>query len=419
MTENISRKLEQYMDNYIAKWPFSGTLLVARRGEILLREAYGQANLEHEVINRTDTKFGIWSITKSFTALAIAMLEREGKLKLDDLISTYIPEMKSMPQVTIRQAMHHVTGLPNLTSMKGYNFGLNKLPLTREEAFALLRDQPIQFHAGSRFEYNNTGYYLLGLIVESVGGVSYEQWMTERILKPLGMLNTGILTNRSLIPALASAYHASDDGSIPAPYVDMGLLFSTGGMYSSIDDLYKWALSFETGELLSREQLSGFFDEPEATYGLGWFLGQQHGRKRIHHGGAYCGFRTELHRYPEDGVTIIVLTNYDYVPVTKLADTLAGIMFGEEFSVPVLPPTFELSQEQLQSYIGTYEGFGCKAVVSQDERGIFFEWNNREILRMYPIGPDTFHHHWFQSQYAFKRNENGELKFLGMERTEH
>jgi CubicO group peptidase (beta-lactamase class C family) len=404
------------MEDYMAKWPFSGTVLIARQGEVLFREAYGQANLEHGVPNRTDTKFGVWSITKSFTALAIALLAKEGKLTFEDPVSMHVPEMASMPPITIRQAMHHISGLPNLTSVKEYNAKLNKTSMTRDEAFELFLGQPLEFEAGSRFAYNNTGYYLLGLIIEAVGGMSYHEWIANRILRPLDMFNTGVIDGRILIPSLASAYHASEQGPIPAEYVDMGLLFSTGGMYSTIEDLYAWALSFEKGIFLSHEELDRFFGVTDAPYGLGWFLGQMHGRRRIHHGGAYHGFRSELHRYPEDGTTVIVLTNYNYVPATKIADALAGVVFGEDSAVPERPPAYDMTVERQLSYAGIYEGFGCRAVVDRDDQGMFAVWNNREVLRMYPIAPDLFQHPWFQSQYSFKRDDHGELSFLGMKR---
>lgn len=413
-----SMSIYRYMEDYKAKWPFSGTILVARHGEILFRQAYGQASLEHEVPNRTDTRFGIWSITKSFTALAVAILAGEEKLSYQDPISKYVPEMKAMPPITILQAMHHVSGLPNLTNVKAYNAKLNKVALSRAEAFELFLEQPLESEAGSRFAYNNTGYYLLGLVIEAVGGTSYKEWITDRILEPLGLSNTGVMDGCSLIPSLASAYQASENGPIPTEYVDMGLLFSTGGMYSTIDDLYAWAMSFERSSLLSKDSLNRFFGVTDAPYGLGWFLGQQHDRRRIHHGGAYRGFRSELHRYPDDGVAIIVLSNYDFVPVTKLADALAGIVFGNDATVPELPQPFEMSSERLQSYAGVYEGFGCKAVIGLDEQGLSVLWNDREVLRIYPIDSDLFHHRWFQSQYSFKRDEQGKLSFLGMQRTE-
>lgn len=411
--------IHRYMEDYKANWPFSGTILVARHGEILFQQAYGQASLEHEVPNRADTRFGIWSITKSFTALAIAILASEKKLSFQDAIAKYVPEMEGMPPISILQAMHHVSGLPNLTSVKEYNAKLNKVALTRSEAFELFLGQPLEFEAGSRFAYNNTGYYLLGLVIEAVGGMSYKEWITDRILEPLGLSNTGVMDGRSLIPSLASAYHASENDPIPAEYVDLGLLFSTGGMYSTIDDLYAWALSFEQGNLLSQEAQNRFFGVTDAPYGLGWFLGQAHGRRRIHHGGAYRGFRSELHRYPDDGVTIIVLSNYDYVPVARIADALAGILFGEEINVPESPPAFDMTSEHLLSYAGVYEGFGCKAVISLDSPGLSVLWNDREVLRMYPVAPDLFHHRWLQSQYGFKRDDQGNLSFLGMGRTKH
>ncbi|WP_214629809.1 serine hydrolase domain-containing protein [Paenibacillus agaridevorans] len=416
MTTATVQALRQYMDHYMAKWPFSGTILVARKGEILFREAYGHASLEHDVPNRTDTKFGIWSVTKSFTALATAMLAEEGRLHFDDLLSRFVPEMQAAPPITIRQAINHVSGLPNFTSIPAYNEGLNKRPVSREETLRLLLSQPMEFAPGERFAYNNSGYYLLGLVIEAASGMTFGPFISTRILQPLGLGNTGVNDGRSLIPGLASAYHASGNGPIPAEFVEMGTVFSAGGMYSTIDDLYAWAQSFDSAKLVKRSTLEQAFYKEGAGYGLGWFIDEKHDRKRIYHGGAYRGFRSELHRFPDDETTVIVLTNYDYVPATKLADALSSLVFGKETIVPEFPAPYALTQEQFSAYIGVYEGFGCKAVVSRDEDGMFFQWNDREIHRIYPISEERFHHNWIQWECIFKRNDTGELSFLGMKR---
>ncbi|MDQ6418146.1 serine hydrolase domain-containing protein [Paenibacillus sp. LHD-117] len=331
------RVLRQYMDDYMAKWPFSGTILVARKGELLFREAYGHASLEHDVPNRPETKFGIWSITKSFTALSVAMLAEEGKLKLDDELSRYIPELAAAPRITILQAMNHVSGLVNFTNMPEYNGGLNKKPVSKEETLRLLLSKPMDFEPGAQFAYNNTGYFLLGLVIEAASGMAFDAFIASRILQPLGLSRTGVNDGRSLIPDLASAYHASENGPIPMEFIEMSTVFSAGGMYSTIDDLHAWAQSFDTAKLVSRSTLEQAFAKEGAPYGLGWFLDEKHGRRRIHHGGAYRGFRTELHRYPDEETTIIVLTNYDFVPATKLADALSALVFGEESVVPEFP----------------------------------------------------------------------------------
>lgn len=414
MTLATVQALRQYMDDYTAKWPFSGTILVARKGEILLREAYGHANLEHRVPNRTDTKFGIWSVTKSFTALALAILAEDSRLSFHDQLSKYIPELDAMPPITIEQAINHVTGLPNFTSIPSYNNGLNKRPVSREETFRLLLNEPMSFAPGERFSYNNTGYYLLGLVIEAASGMPYHSFITTRILQPLGLTNTGVNNGKCLIPNLASPYHASGSGPIPAEFVEMSTVSSAGGMYSTIDDLYAWSQSFQSEKLVRRSTLNQAFGKEGAVYGLGWFLDEKLNRKRIYHGGAYRGFRSELHRYPDEDTTVIVLTNYDFVPVTKLADALSALAFGGTSTVPEFPAPYAMTQEQFVAYIGVYEGFGCRAVVDRDEDGMFFEWNNREIHRIYPIAEDRFHHSWIEWEYGFKRNEQGELSFLGM-----
>lgn len=412
----IYKTLETYMKSYTELYPFSGRILIAFHGEPVYDRSFGYASEEHRVPVQADTKFGIWSVTKSFTAMAVAMLAQEGLLRFDDPVSDYIPMLKAYEPMTIRHLLQHRSGLPNFTSMAEYNANLNKWPLEIEQTLALMKDKPLDFSPGTAFSYNNTGYYLLGLIIEKVSGSSFESFITTRMLQPIGMSDTGMHNGRRIIAGLASAYASSGRQLAPAEYIDMSTVTSAGGMYATAADLLKWDQALYRNELISKELADEAFTFEDDGYELGWFLDRKHGRRRISHGGAYRGFRSELHRYPDDGVTVILLTNYDFVPVTKLAHDLAGLALGEAVVVPEQPPVYPMNDEEFRMLAGIYEGFGCIAEVDCDKDGYYFIWNRRERHELYPISSTEFRHAWHDLSYSFKLKDNGNWTFLGMKK---
>ncbi|MFD0586997.1 serine hydrolase domain-containing protein [Paenibacillus sp. GCM10027627] len=327
MNATIERAIA-YLDQYEQNWPLSGNVLIAQNGEIVFEKSLGYANLEHAIANRPSTKFGIWSITKSFTAMSLALLEENKRLRLDDHLSDYIPSFKRYEPITIRQLMQHTSGMPNFTSLPEFNSMWNKWTLAPDKWLQLLDDKPLHFSPGTAFSYNNTGYYLLGKIIEMVSGEPFHQFVQRRILDPLEMKDTGVNDGKTVITGLASPYQASGGEPRPCEFVEMSTVSAAGGMYSTAQDLLKWDQSFYTGQLLAADKLSYWLDLETEGYGLGWFQDSKFGKKRIFHGGAYRGYRSELHRFPEENATIILLTNYDYIPVTKIADALGGSFVG-------------------------------------------------------------------------------------------
>lgn len=409
-----SQRLEQYLNEYEQSWPLSGTVLVAQQGEILLKKAYGFANLEHQVPNTIDTKFRIWSLTKSFTAMAILMLKEQKRLRLEDSINKYFPEQYPLEGISITHLLNHTSGLTNYTSVPEYNQRLNKLKVSQQEMLDLFVSQPPGFIPGTSFAYNNSGYYLLGMIIEKITGMSFEDYITSFILQPLGMVNTGVYNNHKVISTIASPYQSTWSDYTQCEYIDMSSIFSAGAMYSTISDLYLWDQALYTDQLVSHDTLELAFHSSNLKYRFGWFLDESFNRKRMYHGGAYRGFRSELHRYPEDKTSIILLTNYEPVPVTKLTNSLAGLLFGEDIEVPIHPQTFSLKDSIYATYMGTYEGYGCKASVEHQGEDYYYVWNDETVTPFYPVSETKFHHTWQDWECDFKVNNQGEVSFLGM-----
>lgn len=411
----VRAKLAQYIQHYKERYPLSGAILIAENGTPVYEDAFGYANEEHLVPNTMDTKFGIWSVTKSFTAMSIMMLAEKGLLRLDDPVSDYLPSFKNRETMTIRHLLQHRSGLPNFTNMPEYNANWNKWPASKETVLERLENKPNDFTPGTAFAYNNTGYYLLGVIVEMITGGSFEDFLGPSILQPLGMTDTGVNNGRRVIPGLASPYSHSGQTLAPAEFIDMSTVIAAGGMYSTARDLLKWDQALYTDKLISQAVIRDVLGQEEGGYGLGWFLDRKHERRRVYHGGAYRGYRSELHRYPDEQLTVIALTNYDFVPVTKLADQFSSILFGEEASPLELPPAYPIEDSEVAQLLGLYEGFGCQAVVGRDEEGVYFIWNNKERNPIYAISATSFQHKLHDLTYSFKLKD-GQWTFLGMKK---
>ncbi|WP_079912253.1 serine hydrolase [Paenibacillus sp. 32352] len=413
----LADEIEEYLDEYEKQWTLSGTVLVAREGKVLFNKAYGYANLEHRVPNTTDTKFRIWSLTKSFTAMAVMMLQERGLLALEDDIGRYIPELADKG-ISILHLLHHTSGLVNYISLPGYHFRLNKLRLSHEDIIHLLVGKPLQFKPGTSFDYTNSSYYLLGMIVENVTGLIFEQFLHSSILQPLGMNSTGMFHHTKVIPGMSSGYHSSWDDLIPCEYLNMSSSFTAGAIYSTVEDLLKWDQALYTEKLVTKAALDRAF-EPSFTYGFGWFIDERFHRRRIHHSGAYRGHRSDMQRFPDDQITIIMLTNYDFVPILRLTERIAGLVFGQKPIIPVRPERYPLADEVYARYMGTYEGEGsdCKAVVDRNEHQWYFVFNDDQYIPFYPISETRFHHTWYEWDCDFSVDGKGGIFFLGMRKT--
>ncbi|MGG1661036.1 serine hydrolase [Brevibacillus sp. NRS-1366] len=413
---DIPDRLEEYLAEYERSWPLSGTVLVAQHGEVLFRKAYGHANIEHRLSNSIDTKFRIWSITKSFTAMAVMMLYEQKLLHFEDRLNRFLPEWNHLQDITLAHLLSHTSGLTNYTYLPEYNKRLNKLRLSQQDVLNLFVNNPLAFTPGTSFAYNNSGYFLLGVVIEKITGSTFENYITDHILIPLGMKNTGIDNNQKVIHNMSSAYNSSWEDFIPCEYIDMSSIFSAGSMYSTVDDLFIWDQALYSEKLVSKPTMDMALQTTCCNYGFGWFLDNHHNRRRIYHGGAYRGFRSEMHRYPDDQATVIMSTNYDFVPIRKLTESLTALLFGGHVPMQRRPNEVPLEKRVYETYMGTYEGFGCTATVDRKGEQLYFLWNEEAVIPFYPTSETTFHHTWYDWDCTFTRNDKGEISFLGMKK---
>ena len=299
---------------------FTGSVLVAEKGEVLLSQGYGYADREQKIPNTPQTRFRLASVTKQFTAMAILILQNQGKLDVQDPICNYIADCPAAWKgITIHHLLTHTSGITVMP--RDYN-SIKATHFTPEQLIGHFKDSPLDFQPGEKWSYSNCGYMLLGYIIEQVSGQSYEAVTQQSIFTPLNLSDSGYIHNSSdLAVGYANQYSAT-----PAEFIDSSISYAAGALYSTVEDLYRWDQALYTERLLPQTQLDQMFapqaimhpgDPAGAAYGYGWFVMNDQSRLLVYHEGVISGFKTAIARYPDDQITIIVLCNQE-----DLVDTL-------------------------------------------------------------------------------------------------
>ncbi|MDH7975275.1 serine hydrolase domain-containing protein [Sphingomonas sp. AR_OL41] len=324
------------VERQVAAGRFSGVVLVSRDGKPLFRAAWGLADREWNVANTPTTKFRIGSLTKQFTAAAILQLEEAGKLSLDDPIARYYPEAPAAwSKVTIRHLLTHRSGIPSYTAIPGFFSKQAHDARTPAEVVALTRDKPLEFAPGTKFAYDNTGYTLLGMVIEKVSGQGYSDYVKAHIFAPLGMADTGYDVSAEVLPMRARGYDIKKGQAFNADYIDMSLPYAAGALYSTVDDLATWVTALHGGKVIGAAALKAMFTDWGDGYGFGEFIGKNLGSTRYAHSGGINGFFSELDYFPDEHLTVAVLTNQ----TNTAPETIATKFAAAYLDAPAMPTT--------------------------------------------------------------------------------
>jgi CubicO group peptidase (beta-lactamase class C family) len=339
-------KIDKLISTYAEYGKFNGTVLVAEKGKVIYKKGFGSANMEWNIPNQPDTKFRLGSITKQFTSMLILQLVQQGKLKLDAPVSTYLPDYpKSNGDViTIHHLLTHTSGTPNYTSFPGYFKDRSHNPYSPTEFLKYFADSALQFKPGERFFYSNSGYFLLGVIIEKVTGKSYEQVLQENIFTPLRMNNTGYDHHNTILKNRASAYEKNGRSYVNADYIDMSIPYAAGSLYSTVEDLYLWDQALYSNQLLQKENMDLLFTKHipsgRSYYGYGWSIGEmpigntKEQLQTISHSGGINGFTTLITRIPSDKSLIVVLNNTGGAPLQEMTSAISGILYDKSYDLP-------------------------------------------------------------------------------------
>jgi CubicO group peptidase (beta-lactamase class C family) len=348
-------RMEQVIQSYTPNRQFMGSVLVAKGSEVVLNKGYGSANLEWDVPNSPATKFRLGSITKQFTAASILLLQERGKLNIQDPLKKYMADAPAAwDKITIYHVLTHTSGIPSFTSFPEYA-KWEPFAVTPAEEVAWFRDKPLDFAPGEKWSYSNSGYVLVGYLIEKVAGESYEKFVRENIFTPLGMQDSGYDSNSAVTPHRAAGYAPGKDGVENAGFVNMTIPFSAGSLYSTTGDLLKWEQGLFGGKVLSAKSLETMTTPFKENYACGLFVETKDGRKRIEHGGGIEGFNTQLTYFPEDKLTVVVLANVNGSAPGDIAGKLAAVMHGETVKLQTEHKEITVDSKVLARYVGTYE----------------------------------------------------------------
>ncbi len=301
--------------------------------------------------NTPTTKFRLGSLTKQFTAAAILLLEEQGKLKTDDLVKTHWPEAPAAwDKITLFHLLTHTSGMP---APDNEAWRLSEGPT--EKVVALFRDKPLDFEPGSQYAYSNAGYIVLGYLIERISGQSYGDFLREKIFTPLGMKDTGVDSNASIIAQRAAGYSPGPMGVTNAPYFSMASSIGSGALYSTTEDLNRWMQGLFGGKVLSAASLKKMTTPFKENYAMGLEVTKEKGRDVIRHGGSIAGFNTYLAWFPEEKLAIVALANLEGDSSVGVVRRLSQIIHGESVVLPSEKREIQLPEDVMTKIAGTYE----------------------------------------------------------------
>lgn len=358
---DIAAQLDAIVAPHFSADAPGAAVLVKKGDKVLLRKAYGLADVELGVPLRPEHIFRLGSVTKQFTSAAIMMLVDEGKLALGDDVRKYVPAYpKKSATVTIEHLLTHTGGVPNYTEQPAFH-KRSREDLSHDELLATFKDVPLEFTPGEKFNYSNSGYYLLGMVIEKVSGKSYAQFLDERIWKPLGMTHSSYGDDDRIIRGRVLGYERAGKEIRNADMISMKLPFAAGSLVSSVDDMALWDRAIADGKLLSKASWARVFtsaklkDGSATHYGFGWVVGGSvQGHPTVWHNGGIPGFSTAILRMPDERVVVVVLCNSIPQPTApeELALKLAAAAIGKPL---VDPKAIAVAPATLDRYVAVYK----------------------------------------------------------------
>jgi CubicO group peptidase (beta-lactamase class C family) len=341
-TPDKAAKIDKFMAQYADCCLFTGTVLVSDHDKVIFKKGYGLANREWHIPNTPDVKFRLGSITKQFTSMLVMQQVAKGAIKLDGHISDYLPYYRqdTGSKVTISQLLSHTSGIPSYTDDPKFFADVSRNYYAVEDFVKKFCSGDLQFEPGTKFHYDNSGFFLLGAILEHVTGKTYEELLKGKIFIPLGMKDSGYDHYADILPKRATGYEQDFAGIANAPYLDMALPYAAGSLYSTVEDLYKWDQALYTDKLVPNELKQKLFTPNLENYGYGWDIRvipadePGGGQTIISHGGGINGFNTLEQRFVGDHDLIVIFNNTPGADLGEMAKGIRAILYGKEPAAP-------------------------------------------------------------------------------------
>ena len=408
-------RMDLTVQPYVDQKQFMGSVLVARGDQVLFSKSYGSANLEWNIPNTPSTKFRLGSITKQFTSMAIMQLEDRGKLKVEDPIAKHLTDYPAEVgnKVTIHHLLTHTSGIPSYTDDPTFLAKRSILPLTIKEMIESFKDKPLEFEPGSKWKYDNSGYFLLGAIIEKASGMPYEKYLQESIFGPLGMKDSGYDRPGPILKNRASGYQPGPNGMTNAPYLDMGLPYAAGSLYSTVEDLFAWDQSLYTEKLVKKASLDRMMKaqmtvDQNGSYGYGWMIATTKGHKQVAHGGGINGFATFIARFPEERAAFIYLRNVTSPLPQATNNDLTGTLFGESIEPPKEKVAVPVDPKSIDALPGKYElRPGVVMEVTREGNRVFAQLTGQGRNEIFPASETRYFLRVVEAELEFLKNDQG------------
>ncbi|MEP6948766.1 MAG: serine hydrolase domain-containing protein [Ginsengibacter sp.] len=418
--KQLSKSLDELITQRLPNIAPGCVVLVVKKGDIVYKKAFGTANLELKVPMLTGMIFRIGSMGKQYTAIAILQLVEQGKISLQDSIQKYIKDFPSKGYtITIENLLTHTSGIKNYQEIS--NPSAERTDYTPKQGVDYFKNEPLEFKPGSQFKYSNSNFYLLGYIIETITGKTYEEYLQQNVLDKAGLKNTYYIHPERIIPDRASGYSSFDGKLEKATLENVTTMYAAGALMANVDDLYKWHQALYSLKLVKQETLDKAFspykfaDSTLSEYGYGWFIKNIDGSKTIEHAGSTDGFQGDEIYLPAEDVFVAALFNCFEADMdwTVLSNDIARLAIGRPLNYEV-----KLSEDILRQYIGEYVfKIGHKLIVTLENAKLFIEDTNPidrlPKVRLYAESENKFYMKEAPLKFEFvKDTVNNSLKII-------
>ncbi|XZE54304.1 serine hydrolase [Planctomycetaceae bacterium SH139] len=415
-------RIEKLLNTLIIEDAPGIAVRVQRGDQVLLDQAYGLADLAHHNPVTPETKFRIGSVTKHITAAAILKLAEQDQLQLDDTLDKYLPDFPRGEEVTITQLLNHTSGIASYTSQPEF-MDTVLLATDEQEMIKSIASKPYDFDPGTKWSYNNSGYFILGHLIGKLSGKSYAEYLQAEFFTPLEMHDTGVHTPQPILRHEATGYSLTSSGFEKALNWDMSRAGGAGAIYSTTGDLARWTQAYFSGQVISPESIKlatapltiETTEEPiETQYGLGWFVDQNRGLDRISHGGGLQGFSSHLAYYPGEKIIIVVLHNalpaVPAVSPSQISDRIAEAFLSNKMTDPAdRQVDTSVTAEAMQKLTGKYDYQTAVMEITFDDGQLYAQLTGQPKYQIYPASPTTYFWKVVDAEVEFKFDEDGQV----------
>lgn len=404
-------RLDSVFQAYAVQGAFSGAVLLSVGDSIVLEKGYGIRNRVTNSPNEPQTIYRLGSVTKQFTAFGILRLVDAGKISLQDPLAKWLPEFPNASDITVHHLLCHTSGLKGYTELAIYD-SIKTLQLSPQQLIAVLRDSPTVFKPGLRFEYSNTGYAILGYLLEQVTGTTYGEYLSQEVFRPLGMASTGYTWSKP--PAhLAQGYKTGLGNTWPpADSVNLSVPYAAGALCGTVKDLLAWNRALDSHWGLSEASYKAYYRPNQANYAYGWVVAPLNGKTVVTHTGGIDGFSSLNFRILEDSLSFIVLQNVESSPL-RLDLVLLNALYGVPYTLPVVRTEAAVGPDSFEDYEGTYAlSPTFKLKVYQSGEKLMVQATGQPALQIFPERTDFFFYKAVDAQLEFLRDDKGRITSL-------